>query len=280
MRIALVNCAVLPEPDPDEAPLLAALRAAGHEAATLAWDNPAADPGAFDVCFLRATWNYYHTLDAFLAWCDRAGERTRLLNPPEVVRWNAHKGYLAGLERAGVAIVPTAFVGRGEHEDIRELARGRGWSGVVVKPAVSAGSFGTRRFGAHELGEAQAFLDTMAGGRDMMVQPYLESVERGGERSLVWIAGELTHAIEKSARFAGEDESVRAREVITAEERAVADRVVAACAHDVFYARIDLMDGAGGEALLSELELIEPSLFFEYSGRALARFVEAAGRLG
>lgn len=275
MRIALVNCAALPEPDPDEAPLLGALRAAGHDAEPLAWDDPDADPAAFDLCLLRATWNYHRRLGDFLVWCERAAAGSVLVNPPAVVRWNAHKRYLADLEQGGVRVVPTAFVSRGTDADLRALAADRGWAGVVVKPAVSGGSFGTRLFGAGEHAEGDAYLREMVTQHDMMVQPYLRSVERAPERAVVWIAGEVTHTVEKAPRFAGEDESVRGREP-TADEMVLASRIVEAAGREVFYARVDLMDADDGTPLLSELELIEPSLYFDHSGRALARFVEHA----
>lgn len=281
MRIALVNCAVLPEPDPDETPLLGALRAAGHDARTLAWDadpgadgDPATDPGAFDVCFIRATWNYFEHLDRFLAWCDHAATRAPLLNPPDVIRWNAHKRYLAELESKGVPIVPTAFVERATPASASTIARERGWPAVVVKPSVSAGSWGTRLFGAGELDAADAYLAEWGAQRDMMVQRYLPSVQNGGERSLVVVRGELTHAIVKAPRFDDDHESVRARDRITPDERALAARVLDAAAMDTYYARVDVMELDDGSLALSELELIEPSLFFDHGPRALERFVE------
>ena len=280
MRIALVNCVALPEPDPDEAPLLAALRRAGHDARTLAWDDPHADPGAFDVCVLRATWNYHQRLDDFLAWCDRADGVTRLVNAPEVVRWNAHKRYLADLERAGVPIVPTAFVPQGSGTALRSITASRGWSDVVIKPAVSGGSFATRRFAPGQQAEGEAFLSEWAAKRDMMVQPYLPSVERGGERALVWVAGAFTHAIEKHPRFSNEAERVTARSTLTPDERAFGMGVLAAASRGFLYARVDVMELESGELVLSELELIEPSLFFEHSPTALDRFVEAVEMLG
>lgn len=59
MRVALVTCLNIPEPDLDEDRLLAALCAGGIDARTLAWDDPAARPAEFDLCVLRSTWNYY-----------------------------------------------------------------------------------------------------------------------------------------------------------------------------------------------------------------------------
>ena len=114
MRVALVRCRILPEPDPDEALLTAALRHRGVDAVAAAWDDPAVDWDAFDACILRATWNYHERPGDFLAWAERIG---RLVNPLPVVRWNVHKRYLLELP---VPVVPTVFVDRGSDARLRD----------------------------------------------------------------------------------------------------------------------------------------------------------------
>jgi hypothetical protein len=63
-----------------------------------------------------------------------------------------------------------------------------------------------------------------------------------------------------------------------AREIAFAVRTIEASGFDPLYARIDVMDGPGGEMLLSELELIEPSLFFPHGPGSVSRFADAAER--
>lgn len=284
-RIALVTCAVLPEPDPDQELLLDALRAAGADAHLLPWDDADAEPpGAFDLCVLRSCWNYPRAPEAFLAWCERAASESRLANPLPAVRWNLHKGYLRELEAAGVPIVPTAWVERGEAADLGEVLERHGWDEAVVKPAVSAASLHTRRFGRADLdGEdgGRRFLSGLAAGRDVMVQRYMPAVESSGERALVWIAGELTHAVRKSPRFDGDDETVTEEAVPIAQEerelaRAAVDHVlerVLGSGEELLYARVDVVDD-GGSPRLCELELMEPSLFLLQGRRALDRLVD------
>lgn len=275
MRIALVNCLNLPEHDPDEVPLLNALRDRGHEAGVLSWDDPGADPGAYDACVLRATWNYYRHLDAFAAWLEHADRATTLLNPLETVRWNLHKGYLLELERAGVAVVPTALFDRGAMVDLGSVLRDRGWRDVVVKPAISAGSHGTKRFGAGEIEAVQAWLDRLLAQGDAMVQRFEPSVLREGEVSIVCIGGEVSHAIEKRPRFDGDEESVVGRSSASDAERAFAERVLGVVSHEHVYARVDVFPSDNGGLLLSELELIEPSLFFDHGPGSADRFAAA-----
>jgi glutathione synthase/RimK-type ligase-like ATP-grasp enzyme len=246
------------------------------------WNDPAAAFSDFDCLLLRATWDYASKADAFAAWLDRPDIAPRLWNRPDSVRWNLHKGYLLELASRGVPIVPTVLLGAGGGESIAATAAARGWEDLVVKPAVSAGSARTRRFTGGGLADADAFAAPWRAETDAIVQPYLRSVEGGGagrpERAIVWIDGLVTHVVEKSRRFADDDESVRARGAATGEEIAFAVRTIEASGFDPLYARIDVMDGPGGEMLLSELELIEPSLFFPHGPGSVSRFADAAER--
>lgn len=122
---------------------------------------------------------------------------------------------------------------------------------------------------------AAAFLDELLADGDALIQPYVESVDTEGERSLMWIAGGLTHAIRKSPRFAGESEGVSGALEVSAEDRAFAGLTLGDFADRLLYARIDVMRNGSGDLLLSELELIEPSLFLLQHPPALDRFADA-----
>jgi glutathione synthase/RimK-type ligase-like ATP-grasp enzyme len=280
--VALASCLELPEPDADEQPLLDALRAAGLSAEVLPWDDPGAEDAfaAARVTVLRSTWNYSVQPDAFLAWIDRTATRAALWNGRDAVRWNAHKSYLLDLERRGVATVPTHLLKRGEQATLAEVMRARGWTAAVVKPAVSGGSRETIRVqGADgELAAGAAHLRRLLAVEDVLVQPYLESVEGYGERALVWIDGALTHAVRKSPRFLGDDESVSEAQPIAQDEARLAERAVdaaVAVAGPLLYARVDVARGPDGQPCVMELELIEPSLFFPRAPHALERYVAA-----
>src|SRR4029079_10340677 len=173
-----------------------------------AWNDAREDWDARVPTVIRSTWDYIHELPRFLAWAERAERAAPLWNPLALVRANVHKRYLLALDARGVATVPTELVQRARACSLAAVARERVWRRLMPKPAVGASSFGARRFEAHEHGEAQAHLDTLLARGDALVQPYLEAVEGHGERALVWIDGELTHAVRKSPRFAGGVENV------------------------------------------------------------------------
>jgi len=277
--VALATCRVLPEPDIDEVPTLAALRAAGIDAGTIAWDDPDVDPSAARLTILRATWSYPEDPAGFLAWVERAATVTALWNPVAAVRWNLHKGYLLELERAGVPVVATCLVRRGETTPLAEILAARGWSDVIIKPAVSAASRLTLRSGPQTLAAGEAHLRRVAAREDVLVQSYIPSVESYGERALVWIDGELTHAVRKAPRLDSKDESITGPVPISPSEAEVARAALAVVDAPLLYARIDVAPGPDGTPRVMELELIEPSLYFPYSREALERFVRAVRRL-
>lgn len=278
MDVALASCARLPEADPDEALTLAALQDAGLCAGTLAWDDPAADFSAARMTILRATWNYPQNPERFLAWLEQTAVVSALWNPLAVVRWSLHKSYLLDLARAGVPVVPTVLLRRGAATTLAEILAERGWSDVVIKPAVSAASRLTARSQPHTRESGEAHLRQLAAQEDVLVQPYFASVNEYGERALVWIDGAVTHAVRKSPRFAGEHEGVVGPLPISEAELAVAHAALAVIEGPLLYARIDVAPDADGAPRVMELELIEPSLFFSFSSDALDRFVRAVAR--
>ena len=279
MRVALVSCVDMPEPDVDRELLADGLVAAGVDACWVQWNDGAAEDAwrGFDLAVLRATWDYHLAVDRFLGWVDAVSAVTTLLNPADIVRANAHKGYLTELAARGVPTVPTALVRPRRAGRLADLTATRGWRDVVVKPAVSGGSHLTLRVAADDP-RGEAHLAAVLATGDALVQPYLAGVEGDGERALVWIDGAFTHAVRKAPRFIGDDESVTGPLPIADDERAVATAALAPLASRLLYARVDLCRDDAGQPRVMELELIEPSLFLLQHPPALERLVAAIAR--
>ncbi|RVU45902.1 hypothetical protein EA187_09090 [Lujinxingia sediminis] len=275
--VQVVTCAQLPEPDEDMAPLMEALKQAGLRARRVVWDDASVDWGESSLTVIRSTWDYHRRRDAFVAWAQAAGERSELLNPAEVVAWNTHKRYLLTLALRGVAAVPTAMIERGSCLKVGELCEDQGWEKIVVKPAVSAGSYQTHVMEAGAIDED--VVAALVAAEDVLVQPYVASVDDYGERSLIFIDGELTHSVRKAPRFAGEDESVSGPHPVDAAERELGERALKAVGGEgLLYARVDLVRGVDGAPMVAELELVEPSLFFNLCPAALERYVAGVKR--
>lgn len=119
MKIGLVTCVTLPEPDVDEELMLAAFRDAGHEAVMVPWDAP--EQPECDRLVLRSCWNYPWHVEEFLTWVE--SRPCPVLNPPEIVRWNIHKGYLIELEAKGIPIVPSRGCDEESPRQLKKHAR-------------------------------------------------------------------------------------------------------------------------------------------------------------
>jgi hypothetical protein len=112
----------------------------------------------------------------------------------------------------------------------------------------------------------------------MMLQPYLSQVETFGEVSFLFFGGEFSHSVQKipingdyrvQDDFGAKDMPYTASE----EEIAMARQTLAAASKvcpgqngDSFlYARVDYLKDDEGNWILTELELVEPSLFFRHT---------------
>lgn len=282
MRVALVSSSDLPRPDPDLPILRDCFARSGVSADVVLWHDASVDWSRFDAVLVRSTWDYVAKLDAFTQWIDRVERVTRLVNSAPTLRWNLDKRYLLELESRGVDIIPTALAAAGASVDWRALFALHG--DLVLKPAVSAGSFATVRVACGDAPTAEAHLRAHP-RRDFLVQPLLRSVVEHGETNLVCFGGRPSHAIRKGARWSGDVEQSRGLVPPTEAETALAARALAAVAAiglgTPAYARVDCAAGPDGRPLLMELELLEPSLFLDRAPEAAAALVShVVPRLG
>ena len=269
-----------PEGDVDRV-LHEALSARGVAFERPLWDDPAVDWSAYDLAVVRTVWDYTLARDAFVAWAARAGEATRVENPPDVLRWNTHKGYLMELEERGAPVVPTAWLGRGDTVDLAALCASRGWDEVVLKPAVAAGSDGVVRAGGGTAGHrrAQDALDALLDAGDTMVQPFRPRIAEG-ELSLVAVEGRITHAVRKlpaagDFRIQGRFGGRYARETPSAEAVGLAEWILEALGTPLLFARIDLITADDGTLELGEVEATEPDLYLGLAEEGATALVDA-----
>lgn len=295
MRIALATCTKLPDWEVDDRPLHEALRARGVEIATPAWTDRSFDWSRCDACLIRTTWDYVPQREAFLGWSRMVDAYSRLFNPHAIVEWNTHKGYLRDLELRGIPVIPTIWLKAGRDQaEWREGLEVAGWKRGFFKPVVGAAAHDTIRFDVTSDGlrAAERHLASLAPGRPMMLQPYLSRVETEGEYSVILIDGEPTHAVRKypipgdyrvQDDHGGKDEPA----TLDADTMALAKRIVqvagdwnrdASGARDekpLLYARVDLLRDDAGELRLTELEVVEPSLFFRHGPNAAGQLADA-----
>jgi glutathione synthase/RimK-type ligase-like ATP-grasp enzyme len=256
----------------DDRLLVAALAELGSKPEELHWGSSVEFLKPDDVLVIRAIWDYHLRPREFFRWL---GEVERIgatvINPIPLLRWNAHKNYLRDLERRNVCMPKTWFYSSAHEFDPKQLSHGADY---VLKPTISASAFRTVK------GTRESIADAVRSGDydDFVVQEYIPQIQHG-EWSLIFIAGELTHAVKKSPKhgdfrvqkeFGGKATPAPAH----AHLAATAHDIVALLPQDPVYARVDLVD-ADERVYLMEVELIEPELFLEHSPMAVERFAAA-----
>lgn len=272
MKIAIATCRTLPEEDVDETITLAAFRDRGHEVELVPWEDGPERLADFDGVIIRSTWNYPLHIEEFSNWIQEASQRTTMLNPPEIMLGNLDKRYLSNLADQGIDVVPSEWFLAGEADCLDDLLTCKS----VIKPTIGAGSMDTKVFEKDEVSEAKAWLAEMEPSRTFMIQPFLNSVTTVGEQSIVVVGGEPQHRVRKHPRFADGHEQVEGPFEISEEFDLLARSILEPFHERLLYARVDLMMNNEEKWVLSELELIEPSLFFRQNPKALSRFVDRA----
>jgi len=276
-RIAVL----VPDPDYPEPwgwtydPQAAALTDAGAQVEPMAWTE-LGDVSGYDLVLPLVAWGYHLDYPRWLALLDRAeGERWPMINPPELLRWNGDKAYLAELADLGVSTVPTLAVEACCDADLEEARRefGRDW--LVIKPPVSASAMGTHRLGPND------DLPADSRRRPMIIQPLVEEIARTGEFSLMLFDAEYSHAVVKRPKSG----DFRVQEyhggVTTACKSPpagaveLAQQALAAAPAKATYARVDIVPDDEGTLRIMELELIEPSLFLDHAPGAAAAFTRS-----
>lgn len=278
MDVALVTYAGLPDLDADNALLLPALAERGIQAQPVIWNDPTIDWSTPKLTVIRATWDYHHQYHAFLSWAEGISHLHNLWNPFAIIRWNTHKFYLRNLEQQNIPIVPTIWLERGIKTNLASLMERQGWRKVVVKPAVSASAYATILVTAETIQHGQSHLDHFLSTHDMLIQPFLSTVISSHERSLIFIDGEFTHAIERRPAL---DLDPSARSLLTVpqdDELLLAQRILHLFSSPPFYARVDLIHDEAGTLRLMELELVEPALWFSLAPHAIQLFADAIAR--
>lgn len=291
-----MTCADLPELDPEDQPLLAALEARGAEPVPAVWDDPAVDWSTFDLAVIRSTWDYTERYPEFMAW---AASVPRLVNPPNVLRWNSDKHYLQRLAEHGLPVVETAWMEPGRGLDKRALHnRFPAREDFVIKPAISAGSKETGRYTATDADSRRFAIEhadrLLRAGKSVMVQRYIPEVDSVGESALIFLHGTFSHSVHKDAMLVRRDDAEveglyrperMSTHLATDAEIQAAQNVLAfararipgrsPASRPLLYARVDLVTPSSGQPVLMELELVEPSLFYSLAPGSLERFADA-----
>lgn len=277
--ISLITYSDLPDLDPDDHLLKDALERRGCQVQALVWDDDTIDWSKAGVCVLRSTWDYHKKFARFCAWLKYVSGLTTVMNQPELVLWNCRKTYLADLKAAGLPVIETRFVSNDSRPLLGDLLADAGWIEAIIKPTIGLATSGVKKIDLRtdNLQVAEDHMDFLLQASEVMVQEYLPSVHDYGERSLIFIDGNFSHCVRKSAfqKLAMAGHAGETAALATPEELEVAERILAFLQLKPLYARVDLVRDKTNTPLLIELELVEPSLFLKTCPSAAEPFVEA-----
>jgi glutathione synthase/RimK-type ligase-like ATP-grasp enzyme len=265
----------------DEERLLAeALEAKGLKVVRVDWADPDFDWSTTRIAIFRTTWDYFERFNAFIEWLHQTKKVLRFINPVEQILWNLDKHYLQDLSVAGINIPETKYIEPGAETTLKKIFYAAGWTDAILKPAVSGAARHTYRLSAKNIGDYEAVFQQLITSESMLLQPFQQAVLKKGEVALMYFDGKYSHAVLKIAKpgdFRVQDDfgGTVHRYTPTKEEIELGENTLQLCKPIPVYARVDIIEDNNGKPAVSELELIEPELWFRLKPAAAKVMAEA-----
>jgi hypothetical protein len=270
-----VRAADMSEHDDTLAILRPPLAEQGMALIDISWDDPAVFTSGFDAAVIGTTWDYWDRAEGFLSTLDRIERAMPLFNSTKTVRWNIQKTYLRDLEKRGARLIPTLWIDRADEAAARAAFGTLHADELVFKRQIGAGAHGQ-----HRLKRGEPVPDMP---HAMMVQPFLPMIQTEGEFSFLFIDGEFSHALVKTAKpgdyriqssYGGTNRKIDP----STDDLAAAKAIIDTLDEPLLYARVDMVRGLDGRLLLMELEIIEPYLYVHEGPRLGPLFAQALAR--
>ncbi|WP_460218620.1 ATP-grasp domain-containing protein [Psychroserpens sp. MEBiC05023] len=256
-----------------------ALEQVGLKTLRLAWDDMFFDWSTTKTILFRSTWDYFDRFEEFSKWLEKVSKQTTLINSEAIIRWNIDKHYLLDLQKNGIHIAESHFIKKNAKVSLAQLHDILNWKNTVLKPCVSGAARHTYKLNPENLESHEAIFQELISNEAMILQPFQNNIVSKGEVSMMVFNGNFSHAILKKAKagdfrvqddFGGTIEDYMASE----QEITFAETSVKACPELPIYARVDIFEDNNGAIALSELELIEPELWFRHKKDAALSLAE------
>ena len=247
--------------------LQTALEKKGLKVVKKDWADPKFDWTTTKYAIFRTTWDYFERFNEFFSWLEETKHQTTFINSADIIRWNIDKHYLQDLHKNNINIAPTLFIEKGDKITLKQLFDKTNWTEAVIKPAVSGAARHTYRITPENYLNHEKIFQKLITEECILFQEFLNDITINGEISLIMIGGKFTHAVKKIAKkgdFRVQDDhggTVEKYEA-TFEEIKFAEKCIENCPFSPIYARVDIVYDNNNQPSLSELELIEPELWF------------------
>lgn len=252
----------------------------GWSVEEVSWRTKQVNWDQYEAVIIRSPWDYQKDATAFLQVLQDIQESSAVLeNKLDLVEWNIKKTYLRDLEKRGIEIVPTIWGSALFPDDIGHFFKELGSSQIVIKPTISAGADNT--FWLKETTGEQDW-DRIAHifkNRNFMVQPFMANIVEEGEFSLFFFGENYSHTILKTPKaddFRVQEEHGGTLANVDPEQELLdsAKQLLATLDPLPLYTRVDYVRTSGNSYALMELELIEPSLYFNMDPDSPQRFAQ------
>lgn len=261
-----------------------ALESHGLKVIRMNWDNDKFDWSQCHYILIRAVWDYFHRINEFQPWLKKVSTQTSLLNNYDLIQWNLNKSYLFDLQNKDVRIPPSIFIPKhtkGKQRSLGDYCSNNSWSEFILKPAVSGAARHTYRFKRGEHEGIENIFAKLHSEEDMILQEFQSKIISKGEAALMFMGGEYTHSVMKRAKagdFRVQDDFGGTVDHYFAPKHEIdfAKKVIDACPYETAYARVDIMWDNFNQVCVSEVELIEPELWFRNnpkSAEVLANYI-------
>lgn len=250
----------------------------GWEVTEVSWRDPDPRWERFEAVIIRTPWDYQDEPEAFLEVLREIDSSSaRLENRLELVEWNISKRYLADMDRRGVPVVRTLWPNRFGGERLEAWFDELDSEEIILKPVVSANADHTYRLKRPVEDSARRELEEVFAGRPFLVQPFVTNIVSEGEFSLFYFGRQYSHSILKTPKpgdFRVQEEHGGRLKALNPEKalREAGERAMESITPQPLYSRIDFVRTEGDRFALMELELIEPSLYFNMDPGSAERF--------
>ena len=243
------------------------------------WNDTNFNWSSTKSAIFRSTWDYFDQFSNFRNWLELVKKQCYLINPYGQINWNLDKHYLLDLQKQDLPIVESIFVSKKTKLNLETISKNKNWKEIVIKPTISGAARHTYLLKKDEIKNFQDKWLSLTNDEDFMVQEFQKNILNSGEIAVVLFGGEYSHSVLKKAKkgdfrvqddFGGSVERINpSLEIIE-----LAEKTVKSLKTTPLYARVDIIFDNDNNPVISELELIEPELWFRFKEESAYKLAE------
>lgn len=260
--------------------LIGPLNELGWSVERISWRKENVNWNDYNAVIVRSTWDYQSDPDKFLRVLETINNSSaHLENSFSILKWNMNKNYLKDLEQQGILIPKTIWRKSFFPKKAAQYFDLLHTDEIIIKPNISGNADNTFRIKKTELDDYLSILEQIFNKREYMVQPFMQNIIEEGEYSLFYFGGKFSHAILKTPMendFRVQEEHggfLKSVEPVN-EQFIQSENILSKIFPLPLYARIDFVRTDNSNWALMELELIEPSLYFNMDKESADRFAK------